>query len=336
MEGYYIYINQILELSMILDNEKFQKVLDRAYNRNNYLKENKNAYLDQLLASKGITVLYRDSQYKKKVTLIVNSSLVLGFDKTDSGQLIRKLDKHIEAYFDGRYGLNDFALSGMIFAADINVHDCENVAAYLKVLQRIGKVKGFSKSGYDCYGESDSFCLKGNSNGIELLIYDLEGFFKKAIKKKDDNRKKLKSVVEKTKGILRAEVRLIKPKAIRRCTNAIDIVNQIAELSEESQDIFLETFTRIIPFGDYYKKDKAVEIIRSEVEDSVLRKEMLRLLVLIPEKKSLYLAQKAMNCRNIQKVMERFAEINVSPITISKRQDVKYLENIFEYLFEKS
>ncbi|MBD5526729.1 MAG: hypothetical protein HDR04_20485 [Lachnospiraceae bacterium] len=47
----------------------------------------------------------------------------------------------------------------------------------------------------------------------------------------------------------------------------------------------------------------------------------------------MYLAQKEMNCRNIEEIMKEFAKINVSPVTISKRQEVKYLKNIYEYLF---
>ena len=103
---------------------------------------------------------------------------------------------------------------------------------------------------------------------------------------------------------------------------------------EKCQDIFLDIFTRIIPFGDFHKKDKAVEIIQREVKDSTLRRKMLRLAALIPEKKSLYLAQKAMNCRNIEKVMEAFAKINLSPITIGKRHNVKNLKCIYCDLFE--
>ena len=41
-----------------------------------------------------------------------------------------------------------------------------------------------------------------------------------------------------------------------------------------------------------------------------------------------------MNCRNIERVMDEFARINVSPVTISKRHDVKNLENLYAYLFE--
>jgi len=59
---------------------------------------------------------------------------------------------------------------------------------------------------------------------------------------------------------------------------------------------------------------------------------MLRLVELIPEKKSLYLAHKAMECRNIEKVMGAFAKINLSPVTISKRQDIKRLENISSFV----
>lgn len=145
-------------------------------------------------------------------------------------------------------------------------------------------------------------------------------------------RKKLKRMIKETEGILRAEVRLTKPKAIRDYTDAVEVGGQIVELSEKCQDIFLDIFVKIIPYGDLYKKNKAVEIIRSEVEDSVLRRKMLRLVTLIPEKKSLYLAQKAMNCRNMDKVMNEFTKINVSPVTISKRQEEKHLKNIYEYL----
>lgn len=65
-----------------------------------------------------------------------------------------------------------------------------------------------------------------------------------------------------------------------------------------------------------------------------MRRKMLRLLTLIPEKKSLHLAQKAMNCRDVEKVMETFAKINLSPVTLSKRHDVKCLENLYSYILK--
>ena len=58
---------------------------------------------------------------------------------------------------------------------------------------------------------------------------------------------------------------------------------------------------------------------------------MLRLVELIPEKKSLYLAQRAMEYRNMEKVVEAFAKINLSPVTISKRHEMKYLRSLYSY-----
>ena len=143
---------------------------------------------------------------------------------------------------------------------------------------------------------------------------------------------KLKEKIKNLKGILRAEVWLKKPKAIRVYTDTEDVSVQIIELLEKSQEIFLDTFMRIIPFGNFYKKGKAEEIIRSRISDIRLRRRMLRLVALIPERRSLYLAQKAMNYMNIEKIMGSFVKIDVSPVTISKRQDVKYLENIYKYM----
>lgn len=327
-----MYINQIFELHMTFDNDKFQKVLNRAYSKADYLNENGKEYIDRSLESKGIVVTYRDSQYKKKVKLIVNSRLILECDKPDPDKIDRKLEKRIGDYFDHKYQIEDFTLSGIILSKDIDVHNRENVLAYLKVLQRIGRVKGFSPSSYECFDDIDNFCLDGNSNGIDFLLYDLESYVEKRHGEARAGRKKLKWLLKESEGILRVEVRLTKPKAIRDYTDAVEVSGQIVELSERCQNIFLDIFTRIIPYGDFYMKNKAVEIIRSEIEDSVLRRKMLRLVALIPEKKSLYLAQKAMKCRDIEKIMKGFAEANVSPVTISKRQEEKYLKNIYEYL----
>lgn len=320
-------LNQILELSMVLDNEHFQKVFPRLYKGEGYIVESREEYIDQSLSSKGITVIYRDSQYKKKIRLIVNTYL-LADDVSDIDRLTRKLDKRITEYFNGKYRIDDFTLSGINFVADMDVGTRANAMAYLKVFQRIGRVKGFSPISYECFDDNASFCLSGNSNGIEFLLYDLEKAFMRQLKSANADWKKLKPI----KGILRAEVRLMKPKAVRAYTDADDALGQIADLLKGSKNIFLDTFTQIIPFGDFYKKDKAVEIIRKEVADSIMRRRMLRLLVLIPEKKSLHLAQKSMNCRNMEKIMDAFAKISLSPVTISKRHDVKYLECLYTFL----
>ena len=98
-------VNQIIELSMVLDNENFQKVLEKTYSENIY--EYDEEYIDCSLSGKGITVIYRNSQYKKKVRLIVNTYLLTDED-SDTDKLIHKLDKRISKYFDHQYNLEDF------------------------------------------------------------------------------------------------------------------------------------------------------------------------------------------------------------------------------------
>ena len=55
-------LNQVLELSTVLDNEHFQKVFARSYNGEDYIEEDRGEYIDYSLSSRGITVIYRDSQ----------------------------------------------------------------------------------------------------------------------------------------------------------------------------------------------------------------------------------------------------------------------------------
>jgi hypothetical protein len=192
------------------------------------------------------------------------------------------------------------------------------VSAYIKVLHNIGKVKGFGPK-YDKNDEEInpdlSFDLKGNSNDIEFTAYD-----KEAASKQED-----------AKGILRMEVRLKKQKAIGKYTDETAASKQIKYLAANSKDIFLNTFTRIVPRGDYYKKKEAVQLIEDNISQKKHREKMLRLIELIPKKKSLYLAQKEMNDRNIDKIMAMFAEINVSPVTISKRHNIEFLKNLYSY-----
>ena len=57
----------------------------------------------------------------------------------------------------------------------------------------------------------------------------------------------------------------MKPKAVWTYTDADDASRQIVDLLKDSKNIFLDTLTQIIPFGDFYKKDKVMEIIRKEV-----------------------------------------------------------------------
>jgi len=319
-----MYLNRVFELSMVLDSDKFDEVFSEFYGGDDYADEDE-YYVDRSLSPKGITVKYRASQYKKKVRLIADAAAITGGAITDADKLVRKLEKHIDKYFDSNYQLEDFTVSGLTLTTAIDVGSRENVSAYLKVIQRIGKVKGFSPASFECLDDDDSnFCLRGNSNGIDFLLYDLEQVAASQMEIAESS--------QKYKGILRVEVRLTKPKAIQKYSVAYGTAEQIIDLSERCQDVFMSVFVRVVPFGAFYKKKEAAEIICSKISDNVLRRRMLKLLALIPEKKSLLLAQKAMAYRHPDELLVEFAKINLSPVTISKRQDIKQLNNLYDLL----
>ena len=190
---------------------------------------------------------------------------------------------------------------------------------------------GFSPSQDNWIDDDISFCLDGNSNGIKFQLYDLEALNGEQASDAYFNIAQ-QSIPEDCDGLLRAEVKLTKLKAIRGYTSKSSISKQIADLCDNRQQIFLDTFMRIVPFGNFYKKHKVEEIIRTKVKDATIRRRMLRLVELLPDKKSLLLAQRALNYRRIDKVMKAFFDIEVAPITISKRHDIKKLDNLYEYL----
>jgi len=332
MEEKRMYLQSTIELTLMLEAEKFYKLLDKVYNRSEHCDGNK--LVDQTLAPKGVVVTYHDKQYKKKVQLTVNLNVLLDGDapdKDNATKLLHKLEKRVNSYFGSAYTLDDFNISKIYLGVDIDVGGREKVAAYIKVLKRAGKVKGFSPS-QDDRVSGIGFCLEGNSNGTQFMLFDLEGFFRERLKEADSECKELKSMAKNSAGLLRAEVRLIKSTAIRACADETLTTDQISMLCCKGQKIFLEVFQRIVPFGDFYKKHTAMEIIRKEITDAKTRRRMLRLVALVPEKKSLLLAQKALNYRKVDDVMEALAGIEVSPVTISKRNDVKHLKNLYAFI----
>lgn len=328
-----IYAPHTFELSLILGTDNFNKWQSKAFEK---AKDNYRVYYkddichDEAYKDEGVKIEYHKNKFKKKVKLIINPTKLLGGDDVKKlwkpnndniAKLLRKLKEYIDSYFNSKYKLNDFNLTRIDFTVNINVGDRKNVSAYIKVLRNIGKVKGFSPK----YDKNDkkinpdlSFDLEGNSNGIEFTAYDKEAASERKA----------------AKGILRVEVRLKRQKTISKYTDETTTSKQIKSLAKNSKDIFLAIFTHIVPHGDYYKKKEAVQLIERNISQKKHREKMLRLIELIPKKKSLYLAQKEMNERNIEKIIAMFTKINVSPVTISKRHEAKYLKNLYSFLLQ--
>lgn len=308
--------NILFELSMTLTNNEFKKLVNMKNLELSSLPNRNNDYLDFAANDKGMLVVYRDSRYKK-VSLIFDMGKALSSTEFTPEKVCRIIQKRISKYFNSIYTLNEFMLKRTVIIRDIDVGSRESVCSYLKVLNRIRMVKGYSQAKSFETDERTSFSLEGNSNGICFTVYSLESHMR---------RYNVRS--KQFAGILRSEVHLTKQNAISEITGSSETVCRISEIVEQAEAILRSVFYHIIPCGNFYKKSRACEIVRQTVNKEKLRRKMLRLIALIPEKKSILLAQKALNCRDIDEVMQEFKRINLSPVTITKRSNVKMLEGL--------
>ncbi len=340
-----------LELTLETSSKEFNEFLSHAYKMAKKEKHrvghstrhtSTDVRVDDSLISYGITVEYHNCDFRKMIRFRVNPSEVLGgndlklWKPTDYNidRLIRLLSIHIENYFDSDYELNDLVLTRVEFTANLDVGK-DNVSSYIELMHKIGKVKKFSKKysnldyATDRIEKEHSFDLEGKTNGIGFTVYDKEADLKK--KGKDGKAKK-------AKGMLRVEVRLKKRKALEKvlessdCKAKMSTEKELRLMAKKSKDIFMGTFVSIVPYGDFYRLKAAEERVRTSNLKKHQKDKMLRLLRLIPEKKSLYLAMKELAVRDANTVLTWFANINTSPVTISKRADVDFLQNLYSYL----
>lgn len=325
-------IKTVFQLSMILDGDKFHEVFDQCYCCGDYPEEEDDEVVDRSMEDSGVIVYYRSSQLKKRVRLVADAAMLTGSLSPTPEKVVKKLGKLITNYFDSEYELNDFMLSGMILCVDLDAGSASSVHEYLHVLRRVGRVKGYVPIDHEELEGGDYFGLNGKSNATNFFVYNLAEVMYEQCGWSGAGKLHLKSIAQEVEGILRVEIHLTKPRAVQRYTEQYTVENQLLELYEKRSSIFVDVFASVVPYGAYYKKNEAVEIIRKEVNDDALKRRMLRLLSLIPDKKSLHLAQKAMAYRHPEKLLVEFAKIGLSPVTIGKRQSVKYLKNLYDFI----
>jgi hypothetical protein len=314
------YTILFFELSLELKTKEFKKQLDKAYK--NAEKTDSRMYpagfdhVDETYLSNGIGIRYYDGKHKK-LRLVIYPGLVIGDDLAELwkpngkniDRLREELNEFIAAYLHSGYSLNDFALTRIEYAVDVNVGN--KVADYIKRLHSIGRVKLFSPIKYrkQDYAKKDvCFGLDGNSNGVEFRVHALKS----------------------DKKILRVEVRLVKKDVICAYTDETNTFKQIKAMAKGSQNIIMDTFQYIVPRGDYYKLKQVRTLISNGIKDKILRNKMCRFLELLIKKKSVHLAQKEFG-RDFKEVMAAFEALDLSPITLSKRCKAKKLDSLYKY-----
>ena len=115
-------------------------------------------------------------------------------------------------------------------------------------------------------------------------------------------------------------------------------VEPVEEIKVESKVEKVEPVKELPEVKEEVKEEEkiepeVVEEVKEEIKEAPKpkKKKMLQLLRLISEKKSLYLAQKELNTKNIDEIRKCFISLNLSPITISKDKKISYLPNLYKY-----
>ena len=80
-----MHINPVFELTRIVDGEEFQRLFTRLQKVLDL--GDGDEYVDRSLSHKGLTVVYRKSQYKKKVRLVINTAVMIGERRSTHGML---------------------------------------------------------------------------------------------------------------------------------------------------------------------------------------------------------------------------------------------------------
>lgn len=115
-----MYTNQVFELSIVLDGKSFQRITDRINSLADAWEYGGDEYIiDRALESCGITIRYRNSRYKKKIQLLVNTAVLLDGGKQNGDKLIRRLNRIVSEYFHAKLCLNDFTLTGAAFIIEM-------------------------------------------------------------------------------------------------------------------------------------------------------------------------------------------------------------------------
>ena len=339
------------ELSLELSPKQFNNTLSHGYklakegrHRLGYSKHSSDIRVDDIYAKYGIMIEYHDHDFKKSVNFRVNPSELLGgtdlklWKPTNKniGILTEKLNDFIYDYFEDDYTLDDFTLSRVEFTANLNV-GTQNVSSYIHLMHKIGTPKGFSpkytSKDYKKRGISkeNSFDLENKRTHIEFSMYD---------KAADLLGKNKFSKATDASGILRAEVRLKKRKAVLEklselCDHdSLTTEEELQVLAVNSSNIFCEFFASIVPCGVHYQFKVAKEKILNSDLSSKKKEKMTKLIDLIPKKKSLYSSFKEFDYRDKEKMLNWFAKIDVSPLILSKRAPHKPLDNIYSCLQE--
>lgn len=257
-------------------------------------------------------------------TKLLNKDIVDLTREEDLQEVEKKFNKVIEQI---HINLNTFfywTLNRIDYAINIKT---PYVKEYIELFQRCEVPYRF-KIPYDKVAKirkhkKGSFYIFNNSTVINF--YD----------KQEERFNNSGDIIDSAKDILRLEIQCKKAKTdYMKYKNKFDMKFLGYYTSEELSLKTISTyFDKIIGKGDYYKLDKARGIVNSSNNTKATKEKLINILELVNKHRSIDKARENSNYskESFNRYIKKIRELNVNPVTITRREKIDYLKQIDIY-----
>ncbi|MCX0367873.1 hypothetical protein [Clostridium perfringens] len=315
------HFDEIYKSITFIGNSKLRKVKEGCYVTNS-LREW--GFTQIQLISKKVDKKYKYNIMQMKIILnpkrLIDSksnSIMLNIDKE---RVIEVFNRRIKIIHNTLPLLEHWTTNRVDYALDIFTGDVEK---YILLFQRGDKPKAFNE--LYCNKSKTRKQRKGSfylfSESVNINFYN-----------KEDESMKKNGDVERIRGILRLEVQC---KKVR--TNYIKKKNKFESkqlkyyfIEHESQKQIKEYYRKTVGVGDYYKLEKAIELVNKSNYSNSIKSKLIKTLKLVSKHRSIWKARNNRSCseKSFNKYLRLLRKMNINPVTIPIRWETEKLPNI--------
>lgn len=331
------YSVHTFELRQPLSHEQKYQLLDRFYNEGGYRIFTKgNETIICKFESQGIRTVIMDNPFRPYIAFQISLNTLLNGEYVDlityqeASLAIQYSEIMITEWLGEKYIFNELYLCRVDLCVNVDVGSPENVTQYIRQLYKTNMRRSFKIRGLKNpdINKNAGFTATNEDEGLELAAYN----------KKHQLEAELGIPAQEHENILRIEFRLKKESTIDKFTNnSYSNDEKIIDLIQRSKNIMLAALPMLLPDGDYYKLNNAIDIVHDRIKSYRLRDCMELILRLTADKHGLKSARKAMRKAGvagnlISDAIAAFNDIGVNPVTLKKNAKVKFLPSLYKYL----
>ena len=257
------------------------------------------------------------------------------FSSTEVDEMLFTANKYITSVSKKLPSIYDCKISRIDYCYNIRLDIAEDVVQHLELLKRCNIPSGFHMELY--YNEKakkktiskDGINLK-RTNIAEISIYNKQ--------RQMETSKKNYPEGNDASGIIRFEVQCFKDKVknLQKKYDTYDIADFLNMSDEISPKLFTEYLSRMYGSGDFYKVDEAKAIINKSTYPATTKAIMIDLVDNTAKYKNLNKAltefKQKHGTNKTNRIMKKFKNLELSPLTIPRRWDKDMIPNPLAYI----